>query len=577
MILMWISVFAAIGCTSLSPQTSPEDSLTGRTKTHIPKTPDTDLSAAYYYLESRIHIKNRKYNKAIESLEKALAKDPDSFILVQNLIQLHVKTGDEAKAIALVENLAQNHPDNVDGLLMLIQLKKDTIEEKKLISILNRILILDPKNKSTFLRLGKIYLDTEDDAQAKDLFNKMVEQFPDYYVAWYYQGQIYMKEKKYALAEKSFLKSIELEPDLIEPRLQLIHIYGIKNSKPDKQKIIDIYNDILKIEPENYQARLGKALYYYKNNQTKKADKAFAALAQHVDSDSRLIMTAFDEYISEKKSNDAVIIFTQLLKSDPDNATLNFFTAMAYESVENSEKAISHYSKIPPDHSQYKSSLLKIAYLYRDLKQNRKATVFLEGKHRQHPEDIDITAYLASFYESDSHYEKAIDLLEKSLVDHPENTSLLFKLGAVLDKAGYKDQSLDTMNKILQIDPQDASALNYIGYTYADSGIKLDEALVMLQKANEIRPDDGYIIDSLGWAHFKRGEYDKAIEYLERAAELTSYETIIAEHLGDAYLKADMPDKAIKAYEKSISNATPEDTEKAREVTKKLEAIKNTK
>jgi tetratricopeptide (TPR) repeat protein len=268
-----------------------------------------------------------------------------------------------------------------------------------------------------------------------------------------------------------------------------------------------------------------------------------------------------------------VIIFSQLLKADPENSTLNFFTGMAYEVDENAKKAIFYYLKIKPDHSQYKKSIVSIAYLYRSLGENQTAINYLESKHKMLPKDIDITTFLASLYEQNKDYEKAMNLIEKALEDSVDNTSLLFKLGAIQDKAGLKDDSINTMKKIIEIDPKDASALNYLGYSYADLGIKLDEALSLIKRAYEIKPDDGYITDSLGWVYFMMEDYEMAVKYLLQAAELSSYETIISDHLGDAYQKANQPQKALEIYKKAVSNAKDEDKELLIKLKEKIKTL----
>ncbi|MCK5837087.1 MAG: tetratricopeptide repeat protein, partial [Desulfobacula sp.] len=112
-----------------------------------------------------------------------------------------------------------------------------------------------------------------------------------------------------------------------------------------------------------------------------------------------------------------------------------------------------------------------------------------------------------------------------------------------------------------------------LGYTYADQGIKLDEALLLLKRAYELKPDDGYVTDSLGWVYYKMGDYQKAVEYLEKAAELTSFETIISDHLGDAYQKANQLENAINTYRKALSNAREEDNVKSLELKKKIDAV----
>ena len=573
-LLIFILSFFLAGCTQLKQNKKSTVTQTVQAKE---AQLDENLSANYYYLESRIHINNKAYQKATASLIKALAKDPDSFILTRDLSRLYLRENNEKKALELAEKLVRQNPDNVDGLLLFVQLKKGTMDEKELVEILNKILELDPKNKETFLRLGKIYMEEKNYTEALILLKKMVVQFPDYYVAWFYLGEAYMAEKQYELAKIQFLKTIELEPDLMEPRFQLIKIFDNLNTsmkdKKNNQKILETYKEILEIEPDNHRARLGIALYYYKSNEKTKAANLFMKLGRDVESNSRLIMVAVDEYLSGKKYDDAVIIFSQMLKGDPENSTLIFFAGMAYEAIEDFKKAVFLYLKIGPDHSQYKKTILNIAFLYKKLGENQTALNYLENKHKTLPKDIDIIIYLASFYEKDENYKKAISLLKKGLEDSPENTSLLFRLGAVQDKAGFKEESISAMKRVIEIDPKDASALNYLGYSYADLGIKLDEALLLIKRAHKIKPDDGYITDSLGWVYYKKGNYKKAVEYLEKAAQLTSFETIISDHLGDAYQKANQLEKAINTYKKAISNARDDDKEKVVELKKKIKAV----
>ena len=80
--------------------------------------------------------------------------------------------------------------------------------------------------------------------------------------------------------------------------------------------------------------------------------------------------------------------------------------------------------------------------------------------------------------------------------------------------------------------------LNYLGYSWVDMGMNLDEAMGMIRKAVELRPNDGFIVDSLGWAHYRLGEYDEAVTELERAIGLKPDDPVINDHLGDAYWKA---------------------------------------
>jgi tetratricopeptide (TPR) repeat protein len=102
------------------------------------------------------------------------------------------------------------------------------------------------------------------------------------------------------------------------------------------------------------------------------------------------------------------------------------------------------------------------------------------------------------------------------------------------------------------LNPRDAQALNYLGYSYAEMGINLEEAHRLLKLAVEIRPNDAFILDSLGWVNYKLKHYDEAVKLLEDSFSLVSDDSTIAEHLGDAYAARHEFKKALKQYRKAL-------------------------
>jgi tetratricopeptide (TPR) repeat protein len=109
--------------------------------------------------------------------------------------------------------------------------------------------------------------------------------------------------------------------------------------------------------------------------------------------------------------------------------------------------------------------------------------------------------------------------------------------------------------------------INHICYTCAEKEIFLDEAEALVKHALELKPDDGYITDSLGWVYFKKGQMDKAIAELEKAHQLAPEDPVIAEHLGDLYLNTQQHDKAVQMYERSLQ-LDPKKTEVAEKLKK---------
>ena len=91
------------------------------------------------------------------------------------------------------------------------------------------------------------------------------------------------------------------------------------------------------------------------------------------------------------------------------------------------------------------------------------------------------------------------------------------------------------MKKALELFPDQPLVLNYLGYSWVDQGVHLEEGMDMIRRSVEQRPDDGYIVDSLGWAYYRTGNYDEAVKNLERAVLLKPDDPTINDHLGDAY------------------------------------------
>jgi tetratricopeptide (TPR) repeat protein len=117
--------------------------------------------------------------------------------------------------------------------------------------------------------------------------------------------------------------------------------------------------------------------------------------------------------------------------------------------------------------------------------------------------------------------------------------------------------------------------MNYLGYSYTEKEIHLQEALQLIQKAMALKPNMGYITDSLGWAYFKLGDYEKSVTELEKANRLTPNDPVITEHLADGYYKLNQMDKARALYEKALTlNPKPDQAERLK---KKVEELKGKK
>ena len=153
-------------------------------------------------------------------------------------------------------------------------------------------------------------------------------------------------------------------------------------------------------------------------------------------------------------------------------------------------------------------------------------------------------------------YNKAIAFLNSAIEKFPQDEQLYFLLGSVYDKVGNKKETVRIMKHVLSMNSQHVEALNYLAYTYAEMNEQLDEAEKLAKQAITLKPNDGYIKDTLGWIIFKKGRISDSIKLLESAYKIQSNESVIAEHLGDAYYKNNLLNKALEMYKKAYEIET---------------------
>ncbi len=138
-------------------------------------------------------------------------------------------------------------------------------------------------------------------------------------------------------------------------------------------------------------------------------------------------------------------------------------------------------------------------------------------------------------------FAEAVDAYDEALARSPElqpyHWRLLYARGIALERANRWPRAEKDFLKALEFEPDQPFVLNYLGYSWVEQGKNLDEAQAMIRKAVELRPNDGYIVDSLGWVYYQLGNYEEAVRELERAVELRPEDPVINDHLGDAYWK----------------------------------------
>jgi tetratricopeptide (TPR) repeat protein len=245
-----------------------------------------------------------------------------------------------------------------------------------------------------------------------------------------------------------------------------------------------------------------------------------------------------------------------------------FLLGVARLAQGNFEGALEVLEQVGEDSPLYTEALTRRALALVELDRLDEGVQLLESFLQNHPGDVEITLSLASLLQSNEQVREAADLL-KALMEGAgsEDARVYFSLGSLYDKLGEWERSIETMEALLVIEPDHAHALNYLGYTWAEHGVNLEEAERVVRRALELLPENGAIIDSLGWALYKQGRYEEALVEMERAVARLDKDPIIWEHLGDVLVALEENGKALEAYEKAVA-FDPDNSELAEKVEK---------
>jgi Flp pilus assembly protein TadD len=197
--------------------------------------------------------------------------------------------------------------------------------------------------------------------------------------------------------------------------------------------------------------------------------------------------------------------------------------------------------------------MLHLAMLLSRQKKNDEAIEVVRKLRGESPGDVELMIFLSGQLEGAKRYDEALAVATEATEKAPDNPAAWFALGVVQDKRGQLEQVIAAMEKVIALDPKHATALNYLGYTFADRNIRLPEAEQLLQRALEIRPDDGYFLDSLAWVHFRRGDYRRAEADLLQALKFVPDDPVILEHLGEVLQAQGRNEEAAALFEKAIA------------------------
>ena len=440
--------------------------------------------------------------------------DPKSSDAKKVLAEMYIASGNLSKAKPLVKEILENEKSKGDGFLYLN-------------NILTRV-----ENKSNALRfiidIAKPYA-------------KMVEAHFAVAHTAHMAGNITIRDKELAAIDK------------LNPNWETSTLFkGSIRFDEDPMKAIETYQNFIKTNPKSNTVRLELAKALVQTEQYPAAKKHFEKLVNSPLASAEISFTVAllaletgDDIMAEQFLNQSL----ERKYYNPDQ--VNMYLARIYAQRQNIDKVINLVEKISTG-PLFVDSRIFAAQAIRVEKGIVQAIEYLDQyKSLDRQEKLKFLQLKTSFWYNDNQYQKAINLMLSEEEKYADSAEFYFDFGLLYEKNKDFDAMEVNLKKAISLKPDYAIAYNALGYSYADRNVKLDDAKKYIEIALSIEPQNHYILDSMGWVHFRLGNYDIAYEFITKAYAIQE-DPEIAAHLGEVLWKQGKENEAMSVWQGSL-------------------------
>ena len=527
-VLAVAAVLAACG------QAPSQGATTARQAPQAVTDPVPTQSAFGSYLAGSLAQQEHAYGAAAEYLERTLKDDPDNTDLLRRAFLLRLSQGDSDRAVALAKRVVAADPHAGLASLVLLAEQVKTGDDAGAASTADRLPVDGLLRFSAPLISAWVKAGQHDQKAALatlDQYDKL-------------RGFEQLKEFHLALID-DYLGDVD--------GANLIYKKILSASERVNWRTADIAGRFME---RHGRAPEAKALYerFLRENRDN-ADLVQPSLARIEAGQippatvggvkDGVAEALFDlaSVLNQRDTQDLALVYARLaLELSPKYVLAQLLIAEIAEAEQRPAEALAVYRAVDPASPLSWSARLRAAEVLDQLDRTDEAVNDLKQMASERPDAAlplvqlgDILRGRNRFPEAVAAYDGAVARTEPT---DSRSWSLLYSRGIALERSGQWPRAEADFLKALELQKDQPLVLNYLGYSWVEKREHLDQALKMIERAVALRPNDGYIVDSLGWAHFQLGEYPQATQYLERAIELLPEDPTINDHLGDAYWRS---------------------------------------
>jgi len=450
-------------------------------------------------------------------LAALLERAPDQRTLNYNYAVVLTKLGRGDESRKYLERAVEVDPTFGPAILQLVDIYQKEGEWDKAAALLQPLITEDPLNLELQRQQAYFYLRGGSAEKALAEFKTLVAADPKDTRSQFYLAEALNDLERYEEADKVYRKLLEKNPEDAE----LLTSFGLSQVGQRKyDEAAKTFRSLLALPevPDNLQVLAKTQLAYIalqKGDYASAVEQAKAVLVFRDKPNAQAINTALEAMKKEKHYADAVALLQPL---------------------------VDKYASDPFVNARYVEFLLRAGD-----KDRARVAASTQAKF-----GVRNTVGAAEAYVQNEQYDAAVTLLQDAMKAKPDEVDLQFELGSTYERAGRKADAEKTFQQILDKHPDNSQTLNYLGYMWAESGVNLERAQSMLQKAVAAEPRNGAYIDSLGWVYFRQGKLDLAEKYLTDATKLLPRDATVHEHLGDVLAKRGDVGRALEVYKTAL-------------------------
>lgn len=511
--------------------------------------PKSELTAdfVYKYLVGEVAGQRGELGIA-SSLFLDLAKSSRDARLAERSAKAAIFGNNPVVAVQAVSLWSELDPESVDAQQTTVQMLVSTGRLTEAKPYLEKLLTKEDTRANGFLYLHNLFARLSDKEAVLLLIQDLAAKYPSLPESHFAIAQAAVDAGKNDLALEQLAVAEKLRPGW--ELAALLHGQILFAQSPESA--ISYYNGFLQRYPEANETRLSFARLLVNQKRFDEARQEFVELASSAKDNPEILVVVGLLSFQSGAYDEAERYFQQALKTDyPDMDQVYLYLGHNAEKQQKDQLALDWYNKVQPG-ERYLDAKLNIAYVLTRT-QNADAGIDMLKKldGLNSVQQATVNQAIASLLTQAKRTPEAYTLLEETVATLPNTPELIYDFAMAAERMQKLDIMERELRKLIQLKPDYAPAYNALGYSFADRNINLQEAHNLIEKALLLSPNDHYIMDSMGWVHYRMGSLDKALDYLQKAySKQTDPE--IAAHLGEVLWHRGMRDQAIKTWEEAL-------------------------